>query len=88
MRTTVTLEPDVEARLKERMRERGISFKHALNDALRDGLSGSRNEPFKTPSWNLGLRPGIDLTKANKLASDLEDDHILRRMREAEREAG
>jgi len=27
MRTTVTLDPDVEAKLKETMRERGVTFK-------------------------------------------------------------
>ena len=39
MRTTVTLDPDVEAKLKATMRERGVSFKAALNDAVRVGLT-------------------------------------------------
>ena len=38
MRTTVTLDPDVERVLQTAMRERGISFKQALNDAVRAGL--------------------------------------------------
>ena len=37
MRTTVTLDPDVEALLRRAMRERGASFKQVLNDAVRDG---------------------------------------------------
>ena len=40
MRTTVTLDPDVERLIKDAMRERGISFKEALNEAARDGLRG------------------------------------------------
>jgi len=38
MRTTVTLDPDVERLIKDAMRERGISFKEALNEAARGGL--------------------------------------------------
>ena len=34
MRTTVTLDPDVAAKLKAVARERGISFKQALNTAF------------------------------------------------------
>jgi hypothetical protein len=49
MRTTVTLDPDVEAKLKATMRERGVSFKAALNDAVRAGLDApaSALRPFK-----------------------------------------
>jgi hypothetical protein len=35
VRTTVTLDADTEALLRRRMRERGLSFKQALNDAIR-----------------------------------------------------
>jgi hypothetical protein len=37
MRTTVTLDPDVERLLRDAMRERAISFKEALNEAARIG---------------------------------------------------
>jgi hypothetical protein len=39
MRTTVTLDPDVERLVKDAMRERGLSFKQALNEALRRDLA-------------------------------------------------
>ena len=42
MRTTVTLDPDVERLVRSAMRERGISFKEALNQAARKGLSRER----------------------------------------------
>src|SRR5215471_17992270 len=54
MRTTVTLDPDVEARLREIARERGISFKEALNSAIRAGLMASRGtREYQTPSRSL-----------------------------------
>jgi hypothetical protein len=38
MRTTVTLDPDVERLLKAAAREKGAPFKQVLNDAVREGL--------------------------------------------------
>jgi hypothetical protein len=78
MRTTVTLDPDVEARLREVARERGVSFKEALNSAIRAGLMASRSaREYRTPSRSLGLRAGVNLDKALQLASDLEDVEIV-----------
>lgn len=80
MRTTVTLDPDVEARLRAVMRERGVSFKVAINDAVRAGLGGERAapKPFKVRSAPLGLR--IDIDKALRIAGEMEDEEILRKM--------
>jgi hypothetical protein len=82
MRTTVTLDPDVEAKLRAAMRERGISFKVALNDAVRDGLREKTNptKRFRVQSRPMGVRPGINLDKALRLAGELEDEEILRKM--------
>jgi len=82
MRTTVTLDPDVEARLRQVMRERGLSFKEALNAAIRAGLSSARatSRPFKQRTFNMGLKPGVDLIRALQLAGGLEDEEILRKM--------
>ena len=78
MRTTVTLDPDVEARLREVARERGISFKEALNSAVRAGLMASRGtREYRTPSRSLGLLPGVNLDKALQVAADLEDAEIV-----------
>jgi hypothetical protein len=82
MRTTVTLDPDVAARLKAVARERGISFKQALNQAVRAGLGVGRRgarrfEPYTQP---MGLRPGIDLDHALRLAAALEDEETARRL--------
>ena len=39
MRTTLTFEDDLARRLREMARRRGISFKEAVNETLRRGLS-------------------------------------------------
>jgi hypothetical protein len=78
MRTTVTLEPDAEALVKRLMRERGLSFKEALNAAIRAGLQPVA-EPFATPTYDMG-EPLLDLTKVLRLAAELEDEEIVRRL--------
>lgn len=82
MRTTVTLDPDVAAKLKVLARKRGISFKQALNQAVRAGLR-ARHRPLPSiPQYTqpMGLRPGINLDKALQLASALEDEETLRKL--------
>ena len=78
MRTTVTLDPDVEARLREVARERGVSFKEALNSAIRAGLMAARGQrEYVTPARSLGLRAEVNLDKALQMAADLEDAEIV-----------
>ncbi len=82
MRTTVTLEEDVAVRLREAARLRGISFKAVINEAIRAGLAEPPDaRPFRVEARPLGLRAGIDLTKANTLAAQLEDDELIDRMK-------
>jgi hypothetical protein len=82
MRTTVTLDPDVAEQLKSLARRRGLSFKAALNDAIRSGLAAERGapRPYTLAARPMGLRPGIDLTKALQLADSLEDAEIVRKL--------
>lgn len=84
MRTTVTLDPDVEALIKRVMRERGISFKEALNNGIRKSYNASLRvapaKPFRTPSFDIRFNPNVDLTKALQLAGELEDEEIMRKM--------
>lgn len=79
MRTTLTLDPDVEALLKKAMRERGIGLKEAVNDGLRAGLGGGPRVDYSFPTYDMG-EPLIDLTHANRIAADMEDEEILRKM--------
>jgi hypothetical protein len=83
MRTTVTLDEDVAAALKQAARDRGISFKEALNSSVRRGLAPAPRSAgrYRVPARSMGMRPGIDVTKALQLAGDLEDAEILRKLR-------
>jgi hypothetical protein len=82
MRTTVTLDADVAARLRRVARERGISFKEALNQAVRAGLDPTRRpgRPFRQRTKPMGLRPGLRIDKALQLAAALEDEEIAREL--------
>ena len=82
MRTTVTLDPDVAAKLKAVARERGISFKQALNGAVRAGLGRERRgtRAFTQYVQPMGLRPGFNLDKALRLAAAIEDEEVVRKL--------
>jgi len=80
VRTTVTLEPDAEALVKRLMREREMSFKQAVNHAIRAGLTPSPGKPFRTRTHDLGVRAGVDLDKALQLAGEFEDQEIVREL--------
>lgn len=75
----MTLDPDVRALVEQAMAERGVSFKTALNDAVRAGLRGAEpSGEVRTAARPMGAR--IDLTHANRVVADLEDAEILRKM--------
>ncbi|MFV2039255.1 MAG: antitoxin [Acidimicrobiales bacterium] len=81
MRTTVTLDADTEQLIRRRMRERRISFKQAVNDAIRDGLARPADEAeFRTETVSMG-NSQVDLDRALQLAAQLEDDELVRKMR-------
>jgi len=82
VRTTVTLDPDTRLLVERAMRERGLSFKQAVNEAIRAGLGTHTSTPrnYTTPRK---LGPArVDLTRALRLAADLEDDALARRLAE------
>jgi hypothetical protein len=84
MRTTVTLDPDVAAKLKQVAREREISFKEALNSSVRQGFERGEVKPRPCklpPPQNLGVKPGVNLVKALRLAGEMEDAETIRKMR-------
>ena len=80
MRTTVTLDPDTEQLVKRAMRERGLSFKEAVNEAIRAGLAPRRGgAAVEFPTYHMG-EPLVDLTKALRLAGELENEEIAREL--------
>jgi hypothetical protein len=59
MRTTLTLEPDVAARLKAAVKNRRRPLKVVVNEALRAGLTALEERPisrrpFRTTGFDLG----------------------------------
>ena len=58
MRTTLTLDSDVAARLAEEQEKRGVSFKDTVNAVIRAGLDATgreaRRERFHTSGFALG----------------------------------
>ena len=91
MRTTVTLDKDVERLVRDAMHRARRSFKETLNDALRTGLAakpprigGTR---FVVKARPMGLRAGIDPAGLNKLPDALEVDAFLEKSRRKGRQA-
>ena len=60
MRTTLTLEPDVAAGIEQLRKERGLTLKGAVNEAIRRGLLALEArvdvapEPYRIRTWNGG----------------------------------
>lgn len=64
------------------MSERGLSFKEAVNEAIRAGLAPAKRSGrrYTTPR---ALGPArVDVTKALGLAGELEDESLARRLAE------
>jgi hypothetical protein len=83
VRTTVTLDPDVEKMLQNAIRERGVSFKQALNEAIRAGLTRGRQPQtarFVQKSYHLGPAPDFRWDKALAMADAIEDEEITRKL--------
>ena len=91
MRTTVTLDRDLEQILRETAVRTRKPFKKVLNDALRSALEMQgetrRTEPFVVEARPMGLRAGLDPAGFNRLADDLEAEAFLESNRQTGRSA-
>ena len=77
MRTTITLDEDVAAKLKTLVRRSGQPFKDVVNEALRRGLapvpSSAGRQPFRISARDLGgTRPGVQLDDVGGLLDTIE----------------
>ncbi len=80
VRTTVTLDPDVEQLIRDAMQRGRKGFKETLNDAVRRGLGGrpeSDEHPFKVDARPMGLKAGVDARGFNRLSDELETEGFL-----------
>jgi plasmid stability protein len=77
MRTTLTLDDDVAAKLKAEARRGGRPFRDVVNETLRHGLATRRGQgarqPFKIKPRDLGgVRPGLSLDNVADLIEHVE----------------
>ena len=77
MRTTLTLDDDVAAKLKAESRRTGRPFREVVNESLRHGLANRRvtapRQPFRATPRDLGdLRPGLSLDNVAELIEQVE----------------
>ncbi|MCY4002462.1 MAG: hypothetical protein OXF33_01955 [Rhodospirillales bacterium] len=84
MRTTLTIDADVELLLQREIRRTNRSMKAVVNDALRVGL-GIRGKPARPPRFKVephafGFRPGVDVDRLNQLVDELEASEVARRL--------
>ena len=84
MRTTLTIDPDVEQLLRREMRRTNRSMKAVVNDALRAGL-GIRSKPRRVPVFKVephafGFKPGIYTDRLNQLVDEMEADEVARKL--------
>jgi hypothetical protein len=82
VRTTVTLDPDVERLLRGLMRERGISFKEALNEAVRAASArpSGRRSRYVQSTHALGSEQYFRWDKALATAEAMQDEETVRKL--------
>ena len=71
IRTTVTLDDDVVARVKRESQVRGTSFRETLNELLRAALLGVDNKPrrrtLRIKPKSMGYKPGLNYDNVESL---------------------
>ena len=77
MRTTLTLDDDVAAKLKTESQRAGRAFREIVNETLRRGLESRRataqRRHFKVTARDLGnLKPGLSLDNIAELIEHVE----------------
>ena len=76
MRTTLNLDDDIAAKLRDEMSRSQRSMTEVLNTFLRRGLDAPRDEdlatPFSVDARPLGLRDGVDLDDISGLLDRLD----------------
>jgi hypothetical protein len=89
VRTTVTLDRDLEQILRENAVRTRRPFKRLLNEAIRSGLAANSAadvaKPFVVKSRKMGLRAGLDPRAFSKLGDDLEAAAFVELTRELQK---
>jgi hypothetical protein len=76
VRTTLTIDDDVAAKLNAEMRQSGKPFKEVVNEFLRIGLNAKQelktSSPFKIRARKLGTLPGLNYDNIGELLEQIE----------------
>lgn len=76
MRTTIGLDPDVEAAVDRLRRDEGLGLSEAVNTLARRGMVTSRQgDRYTTTSRSMGAR--IDITNIGEVLDLLDQDDAL-----------
>ena len=85
MRTTIDIDESLLQRLRDDAHRLGIPFRAMLHRVLQRGLDEGRAPtvaPYRTPSVSMGqLREGVNVVKSLQLASALEDEVLVEKLR-------
>jgi antitoxin component of RelBE/YafQ-DinJ toxin-antitoxin module len=81
MRTTLRIDDDLFRELKKRASREGLTLSELVNLALRQSVRSEERprRAFRQRTRDLG-RPSFDVTKANAVAAEIEDQAILRKL--------
>ena len=83
MRLTLSIPDDLFRELRRRARAEGVPLRCVVEEALRAGIAagkaGTRPASLPRPVFDLG-KPLVNLDHALRLAADMEDEEILRKM--------
>lgn len=79
IRTTVTFDDDVIARVKSESQTRGASFRDTLNDLLRSALLSANGKPQRRTLTirpvSMGYKPGLNYDSIESLLQYGEGEH-------------
>lgn len=87
MTATLRIDQNLIEELRAYAKQRGIALDQLINQCCRIGLDELKGretletqERYVEKTYNMGA-PKIDLTNANHVAAQLEDEEIIRKMR-------
>lgn len=80
MRTTVTIDADTEALLKEESARTGQSFKEVLNQAVRRALRRPSTPVVVEPLFSAPFPAELAQQSFNRLAAEWEDEETVKEL--------
>jgi hypothetical protein len=79
VRTALTIDDDLMARLQDEAHRRRLPFRQVVNAALRRALTGRPRSTLRPiiKTYASKLRPGFDPGGFNQLADELDDEALV-----------